>query len=123
MSWGASLTGLGGTLSVLDSLRMRFDGDTVYVVGPTVEYSVFVDRGTSRMESRPFVKPAAERVQGNLEGNVGDLLQGSVMDAGEDELVRATAIAVQREMQRIITQKGAVDTGTLRASVTVSKVK
>lgn len=122
MSWGTSITGLGSTLSVLDSLRWRFDGDTVYVVGPTVEYAVYVDRGTSRMEARPFVKPAAERVQSNLSGHVEQFLEGSLMDAGEDGVVRATALAVQREMQRIITQKGAVDTGTMRASVSVEEV-
>jgi len=121
--WGAQITGLGSTLNVLDSLAVDFGDDAVYVVGPTVEYAIYVDQGTSKMEARPYAKPAAERVQANLSSSVGQYLDRSVLESGEDSVVRAAALAVQAEMQRIITDKGAVDTGTLRASVTVSKVR
>lgn len=83
----------------------------------------YVDQGTSKMEARPFVQPAAERVQADLRGSVSEFLDGGVIDAGEEGTVRAAALAVQREMQRIITQKGAVDTGTMRSSVSVQRLR
>jgi hypothetical protein len=123
MSWGLSLTGLATTMQMLESLQFSVDDETVYIVGPTVKYSVFVDRGTSKMEARPFVRPAAERVQANLETEVGRFLDGGLGDSSMGAITRAAALAVQREMQRIITQKGAVDTGAMRASVSVEKVQ
>jgi len=120
--WGTTLVGYASTVSLLESLRFEFGDGALYIVGPTVRYAVFVDQGTSKMEARPFVKPAAERVQANLEPEVRMFLNDGVLEANEEDLARAAALAVQREMQRIITQKGAVDTGTLRSSVSVQKV-
>ena len=122
MSWGATISGLGATLDTFDAVRMRFDGDTVYVVGPTVEYAVYQDRGTSSIEARPFVGPAAERVGANLSEKAGRFL-----DAGEqlseDALVRAVALAVEREMKQIVREKDIWDTGTLHASIGVEQVR
>jgi hypothetical protein len=122
MSWGLSLTGLATTKAALETLKFDVDDETAYIVGPTVSYSIFVDRGTSKMEARPFVRPAAERVQANLETEVGQFLDGGLNDSSMDAITRAAALAVQREMQRIITQKGAVDTGTLRSSISIQEV-
>jgi len=122
MGWGLSLTGLATTKAALETLKFDVDDETAYIVGPTVSYSVFVDRGTSKMEARPFVRPAAERVQANLETEVGRFLDGGLNDSSMDAITRAAALAVQREMQRIITQKGAVDTGTMRSSVSIQEV-
>jgi hypothetical protein len=122
MSWGLSISGLATTKAALEALKFDVDDETAYIVGPTVNYAVFVDRGTSKMEARPFVRPAAERVQANLETEVGRFLDGDLNDSSMDAITRAAALAVQREMQRIITQKGAVDTGTLRSSVNIQEV-
>jgi hypothetical protein len=122
MSWGLSISGLATTMQLLESLQFSVGDEAAYIVGPTVNYAVFVDRGTSKMEARPFVRPAAERVQANLETEVGRFLDGDLGDSSMDAITRAAALAVQREMQRIITQKGAVDTGTLRSSVSVARV-
>lgn len=121
--WGVNLVGARATVDAFEQLRFRLDGDTVYVVGPTVEYAIWHEIGTSKMEARPFAQPAAERVQQNLESEVGQFLDAGVLDAGEEALVRATALAVQREMQRIITNKDIVDTGTMRASVSIEQVQ
>jgi len=122
MSWGLSISGLATTKAALEALKFDVDDETAYIVGPTVNYAVFVDRGTSKMEARPFVRPAAERVQANLETEVGRFLDGDLNDSSMDAITRAAALAVQREMQRIITQKGAVDTGTLRSSISIQEV-
>lgn len=120
--WGASITGLAGAVDVLQQLQISIDDDTVYVAGPTVEYAVYVDQGTSKMEARPFVQPAAERVQANLVQYVNQYMHGFENDGGE-AAIRAAALAVEAEMKRIITQKGAVDTGTMRGSVTTAKIQ
>jgi hypothetical protein len=78
--------------------------------------------GTSKMKARPFARPAAERVQANLESAIDQFLDVPLVDADEDAVARAAALAVQREMQRIITRKDIIDTGTLRASVSIEKV-
>jgi len=122
MTWGTSLVGFAATLEAIQDLRFEFDDGVAYVVGPTVEYAVYVDQGTSKMEARPFVEPAAEQVQQNLMGEIGQFLDSDAADVAEDDIVKAAALAVQRNMQRIITQKGAVDTGTMRASVSIAKV-
>jgi len=122
MAWGVSATGLSSATDLLERVQTRFDGSAAYVCGPTVEYAIYVDRGTSRMEARPFVKPAAERVGSDIGGHASRFLDGDVVEAGEEGVVRATALAVQEQMQRIITEKGAVDTGAMRASVTIERV-
>lgn len=122
-SWGMSVTGLRSTKRMLERLRFEFDEKGVFIVGPTVKYAVHVDQGTSRMAARPFAKPAAERVQRDLTGAMNRYLDESLVEAGEAEIVHAVAVAVQAEMQRIITEKRAVDTGAMRASVTIERVR
>lgn len=121
MSWGARLVGLDAAFDLFDSVRVRYEGDTVYVVGPTVEYAVYQDRGTSSIEARPFVKPAAERVQNNHAAKAGRFLDGD--EPTEESVVRATALAVEREMKTIVREKDIWDIGALHASITTAKVR
>lgn len=120
MSWGARLVGFGNALELFEDVRVRYEGETVYVVGPTVEYAVYQDRGTSSIEARPFVAPAAERVQANHAELAGRFLDGPPT---EESVVRATALAVEREMKQIVTDKDIIDTGALRASITTEKIR
>jgi len=120
--WGATIVGYGSTVNLLESLRFEFGDGAIFVVGPTVKYAVFHELGTSKMKARPFARPAAERIQANLASEITEFLDVDVWEATEDDLARSTALAVQREMQRIITQKDIIDTGAMRASVSVEKV-
>jgi len=120
-SFNLTATGFDDVLRLFDDISTRFDGDTVYLVGPTVEYAVYVELGTSKMEARPFVRPAAERVQSDF-GLVSQFIDGSTLDVGEAGLIEATALAVEAEIVRIITEKGLIDTNTMRASVTTKQV-
>jgi len=123
MGWGLSVTGLDALLDAFEELRFRVVDDTVFVVAPTVEYAIYVDRGTAKMEGRPFARPAAERVQADPIGKARAIAAAQGIDISTTEgLLKALALAVEREMKLIITQKGAVDTGQLRASVGVEKV-
>lgn len=121
--WGTSLFGFANTVDVLRSIQMRFDDDATYVCGPTVEYAVWHEIGTSKMEARPFAKPAAEAVQANPEQRAQLIASAQGIDIStEDGFVRALALAVEREMKRIVKKKGIWDTGTLHGSITVEKV-
>jgi len=120
-SFALTATGFDDVLGLFRNISTRFDGNTVYLVGPTVEYAVYLELGTSKMEARPFVRPAAERVQSDF-GLVSQFVDGGVLEVGEAGLVEATALAVEAEIVRIITQKNLIDTGAMRASVTTVEV-
>jgi len=122
MPWGLSLSGMDDAQGMLDDVNIQTSGEDVYVVGPTVHYAVYVDMGTSKMEARPFVKPAAEDVQMNLGHHLERHLTADFLNASEEEILKAAALAVEKRMKEIITEKGAVDTGTMRASVSIEKV-
>jgi hypothetical protein len=116
-----TLMGLDDALAVFEALQFQFDGDAVYVVGPTVEYAVYHELGTSKMEARPFAAPAAERVEANLEAHIGRFLDTPTPD--ERAVVHAAALAVEREMKRIVEEKDIWDTGTLHGSIGVERVQ
>lgn len=122
MSWGASVAGIGSTVRLLEALRFDFDDGAIYVVGPTVHYAVYHELGTSKMDARPFARPAAERVQANLDSAAGQFLDGDVVEASEDALVRSVALAVEAEMKRIVEAKGIWDTGALHGSISAERV-
>jgi len=82
-----------------------------YVVGSGVEYSVYLELGTEDMDPKPFVRPAVDEVESRLSQIADDA------DTA-DELVTKVALALEREIKQTITEKGLIDTGTLRASVT-----
>jgi HK97 gp10 family phage protein len=49
------------------------------IVGPTVEYGIWVELGTSRMAAQPFLTPAVEQVTNDLarfHGDMGRALSG-----------------------------------------------
>lgn len=123
MGFGMTLTGIESTIQLFEALSFEFDDGTLYIAGPTVDYAVYQEVGTSKMEARPFVRPAAERVRANLSTKVDQVLQDvDVAEASEDELVRGAALAVQNEMKRIADAKGIRDTGALIASISIEKV-
>lgn len=94
------------------------DADTVFV-GTAVEYAIYLEAGTSKMDPKPFFRPAlAEvRVEG-VDGFLRSNTETTVEDIDTaDELVRTLAFALERRIKEIITAKGLIDTGTLRFSI------
>lgn len=121
--WGATLVGLGDALNVLEAVQTRFDGDTVYLAGPTVEYALEQEMGTSEQQARPFVRPAAERVQASPLEYASKIAAAQGIDISDEAgLVRALALAVQNEAKRIADAKDIRDTGQLIASITIHRV-
>ena len=119
MGWGMTLTGLTSAMDLLESVKMQWDGSELYIVGPTVSYAVYQEKGTSDIEARPFMRPAAERVRANAQ----TMLAQYGPQAPQAGPVETLAIAVQNESKRIADRKDVRDTGALISSITYEQVK
>lgn len=121
--WGVQVVGLDAVVDLLEEIQLSWDGDTVYVVAPTVEYAIWHEIGTASMEARPFARPAAERVQAAPVQKAQAVAAAQGIDISTKEgFVEALALAVEREMKQIIEEKDIWDTGTMHGSVTVAEV-
>lgn len=121
--WGVSVTGLDAAMGVIDQITAEFTGETTYIAGPTVEYAIYQELGTSKMEARPFVRPAAEHVRQNTASEVKRISrsQGIPLNS-EENIIRCAALAVQDRIRRIADRKDIRDTGELIATVEIEKV-
>jgi hypothetical protein len=75
--------------------------------------------GTKKMDPRPFFRPAISELRRQ---GVDDFLKSNTRLTAEriedlDSLVTAVALAMERRVKEIITEKSIIDTGTLRASI------
>jgi hypothetical protein len=117
--FGVALEGLEARIEELEDLADDVQTVTTYTLGTGVEYSVYLEFGTSQMDAKPFFKPAINevRVQG-VDGFIAHNTKTSV-DALPDvaAVIKVLALALERRVKEIITDKGLIDTGTLRASV------
>jgi len=122
--WGTTISGYAGTIDIFRQLRMQWSGGTLYVAGPTVKYGVYQERGTSSIEARPYMRPAAERVKADPEAYARRVASSQGIDlSSEDGLLRAVALAVQNGGKRIANQKGVRDTGALIASISIERIQ
>ena len=123
MSWGVSLAGFDAATDMFDQITTDFDGDATHIAGPTVDYAIKHEYGISKMEARPFVRPAAEYVRVNLESEVRRISSSQGIPlSNEENIIRCAALAVQDRMKRIADQKDIRDTGNLIASIRIEKV-
>jgi len=96
--------------AVMDALDYTEQGETKYIVGTDVEYAIYVEFGTSRMQAQPYLRPAVRRAVRKLD-SIGSF------DSPE-EIAQALALQVEREAKREVP----VDTGTLKNSITAQRV-
>jgi len=118
MGWGISVTGIASSLDLLESVKMQWNDDALIIVAPTVNYAVYQERGTSNIDARPFMRPAAERVRANT-STMLERYGAAAPDAGP---VETLAVAVQNEARQIADSKGVRDTGALISSITYEEV-
>jgi len=114
-----NLDGLDEALRELEGLEGDVSTLATFTVGTGVSYSVFLEFGTSKMDAKPFFRPAINevRTQG-VDGFIARNTRTSVEALPDaDAVLRVLALALERRIKEIITEKSLIDTGTLRASV------
>jgi|GEM_PF-1507934 len=113
------LEGFRRVLESLEDIEDDIRGAGTVTVGTGVSYGIYLEFGSSDMDPKPFFRPAlaelrAYGVERFLENNT-NLSVEQIDDL--DSLVDAVGLALERRIKEIITRKGLIDTGTLRASV------
>lgn len=110
ISIGAQIRGATALLSTFESMREAAT-EAKWVVGTNVEYSVYVEFGTSRMAAQPYLRPAVESARRKSERifSQADSISGYVRDL---------ALFIEADAKR----RCPVDTGNLRASIRAEKV-
>jgi len=123
MSWGVTMMGFEAAMDLVEDVVVDFSGDTTYIAGPTVDYAVYHETGTSKMEARPYVRPAAEMVQANTGAEIQRISksQGIPLNS-EENIIRCAALAVQSRIKEIADRKDIRDTGQLINSVRIARV-
>jgi hypothetical protein len=118
-SFDMDIKGLEEHQRELREERDRWDKPSgTWHVGTAVEYSLFLEFGTSKMDPKPFFRPALLEAQKDLSEFVRKNTRKTLQEVdGPQELVKTIAFALERRVKEIITEKGLIDTGTLRASV------
>jgi hypothetical protein len=113
------LDGLEARIEELEDLADDVQTVTTYTVGSGVEYAVYLEFGTSKMDAKPFFRPAINEVRAQgVEGFVAHNTKTSVDALPDiDAVIKVLALALERRVKEIVTEKGLIDTGTLRASV------
>ena len=116
----AEVEGLQRVLDSLNDLEEDFTDDGPgWLVGTAVEYSIYLEFGTSDMDPKPFFRPVLAEV--STKGVRRFVAENSEYALGElddiDSILAALALGIERRIKEIITQKGLIDTGTLRASI------
>jgi hypothetical protein len=71
------------------------------------------------MDARPFFRPVISEVrQKGIEDFLNDHTEYTASQIEDlDSLVAALALAIERRVKEVITEKGLIQTGTMRASV------
>jgi len=119
MGFDVDVQGFDAAIEELKDIEDDLGQGGPWVVGTAVNYSIYLEFGTSRMRARPFVRPVLSevRTQG-IEDFIQDNTRTSVAQIDDvNELVRVLALSMERRIKEVITEKGLIDTGTLRASV------
>jgi hypothetical protein len=107
---GMSLFGAADVINSFQYVLGKFKAPADWVVGTNVEYSAFVEFGTSSQKAQPYLRPALAKVKRNM---------GRIVSAASslNEALRDLALAIEAEAKRLVP----VDTGTLKGSIKAVK--
>lgn len=119
-NWGTAISGLSSVRSTFNKLGVKWGGDAVYLVGTNVEYSIYVEFGTSRQRPQPYLRPAVREWQ---RSPAGFIVRNRGVHPGDinslDEFVKQSALAIERRAKDIVPVKS----GNLRGSIRAEKVR
>jgi hypothetical protein len=111
MTMGMSVTGVDDAIGAFRSFKTRFGEDVVYVTGTNVEYAVYVELGTSKMEAQPYLLRATREVMAAPEKHIN-----STTTAG---ICRDLALAIERLAKKY----APVKSGNLKGSIQAERVR
>lgn len=103
--------GVGETRAMFQDFSDAFGSEVVYITGTNVEYSIWVEVGTTKMEAQPYLFPAAKAVGRDPEAHIEGY--GSI-----EGLIKQVALAVEREAK----ERVPVDTGNLKGSIRAQRI-
>ena len=116
---GMDVVGVGGLLETIDDINDSL-GSPDYVVGTSVQYAIYLETGTSKMPSYPFMTPAVKKVMRE---------QGDQIAAEADsveEVVKGIAFAIEKEAKNYASTGVAPGpdeiSGNLKGSITARKL-
>lgn len=112
MGFTTRFVGFGAMMNELDSLQINIKSNAVYVVGTNVEYSVWVEMGTSSMAAQPYLRPAVRDAERKIP-------QFAEQAGSTDELIKLIALHIER----VAAEKAPVDTGNLMSSISTERVR
>ena len=114
-----NLDGLADQVEDLEAEADAWSGGSTWHVGTAVEYAVYLEFGTRHMDPKPFFRPVLHEAEARgVDGFIDAHTRTTIDDIDDiDELVQTLALAMERRLKQVITRKGLIDTGTLRASV------
>lgn len=105
-------------VETLEDMQDEVGESGTHYIGTAVEYSVYLEFGTSKMDPKPFFRPALAEARRDLEGFIRENSRKTLQQIDTaDELARTIAFALERRVKEIITEKDLIESGTLRASV------
>lgn len=103
--------GLSGVLTTLEGVKPD-NKTTAWEVGSDVEYSIYVEYGTSKMQAQPYLRPAVNQTM-----READKYLARADDV--DEFIELLAKSVEEKA----TARAPVDTGRLKRSITAEKIE
>lgn len=124
------IAGVAALENALTGLISHAESAREWYVGTVVEYAPYLEFGTSKMDPHPYFKPAMIQLATRLKigrstaagwqeihagSDIWKLLVGS--EAGP---VQKIAFALEGEVKKVIREKGLIDTGNLRASISAA---
>lgn len=116
-----SVTGVSSAIDLLNDVRTRWDSGVFYLIGPSVSYAVYHEFGTSKMEARPYMRPAAEKVLADPERYARQYTDSPLRS--EAQLLGAIALAIEREAKKIVKQKEIWQDGNLHGSIEARRIR
>jgi hypothetical protein len=119
---GFELSGADSNARELRNNAEEWSEPARYYVGTNVEYAIYLEYGTSKMDPKPFFRPVIAEARRDLNAFIRDNtdFKGQNIDS-PDKLVKVVAFAIERRVKEVITEKGLIDTGAMRASVRATK--
>lgn len=105
----------------LDEIEADVERNVAFIVGTRVEYAVYLELGTSRMDPKPFIRPAVFEAQKSDLRTYISKYGTEPFDSLDtvEQVTEELAVSVKNNIRLVISEKGLIDTGTLIKSISV----